>query len=217
MSSPPCRSKANMHGLYTLLLPSFTDCSLSLYDWISANDTSCFARSVPVSIPCASTQPACTAKFLLSSRLSGGSNLLPQFDYVIGLPSDTSFCPFWLDHLAFYVTSSSDAIWLLGASSVAAFPRLFDDFYVLKGGDPWLLQNLQQARAHTTEGCETPTDQPSSLLYSSITADAAAIAHHASFMVRPFPLVERLIGSDDSCDCAIVSACIAAAPSNKLK
>ena len=48
-----------------------------------------------------------------------------------------------------------------------------------------------------------------SIIYSSITtADAAAITNHASAMVRPMPLVERLFDVGGSCDCGILSACI---------
>jgi hypothetical protein len=217
MSPPPCHFQSNMRSVYTLLLPSFTDCSLSLSDWHSVQSTSCFARSVVVAIPCASTQYACSAKFLLSSRSSGGTEFLPQFDYLIGLPGYMSFCPYWLDQLAFYVVSSSDAIWWLGVSSVAAFPRLFDDFYIFKGGDPWLQELLQQLPLPATVASASSAEQPPSFLYSSITADAAAIANHASSMVRPIPHIERSVEGDDSCDCAIVSACIAAVESSVLK
>ena len=118
------------------------------------------------------------------------------------------FCPFWLDQLASYVTSSSDGIWWLGVSSVSAFPRLFDDFYILKGGDLSLLEYLQQSRPHAAKDYASPTEELQSILYSSITADAAAIAIHASAMVRPMPLVERLFDVGGSCDCGILSACI---------
>jgi hypothetical protein len=199
-----------MHSVYTLLLPSFTDCLYSLSELNSLQNISCFARSVVISIPCASTQFACSAKYLLSERLSGQTELLPPFDYILGLPSRMSFCPFWLDQLAFYVTSSSDAIWWLGVSSVFAFPRLFDDFYIFKGGDHWLLEYLQQTNPFTMERSVSAAEEPPSLLYSSITAEAAAITNHASSMVRPIPLVERSIDADGGCDCAILSACITA-------
>jgi methionine-R-sulfoxide reductase len=211
MSSVPCHLQSNMHSLYTLLLPSFTDCTCSLSDldsyMNSVPNTSCFALYVTISIPCASTQFACSAKHLLSQRLSGDQPL-PQFDYIIGLPGYMMFCPFWLDQLASYVTSSSDGIWWLGVSSVSAFPRLFDDFYILKGGDLSLLEHLQQSRTRATEDSSSLTQEPQSILYSSITVDAAAVANHASAMVRPMPLVERLFDDGGSCDCGILSACI---------
>ena len=211
LSSAPCHLQSNMHSLYTLLLPSFIDCARSLSDWDSyrnsVRNTSCFARSVTISIPCASTQFACSARHLLSLRLSADQPL-PQFDYIIGLPGYMMFCPFWLDQLASYVTSSSDGIWWLGVSSVSAFPRLFDDFYILKGGDLSLLEYLQQSRPHAAKDYASPTEELQSILYSSITADAAAIANHASAMVRPMPLVERLFDVGGSCDCGILSACI---------
>lgn len=208
MASTPCSLHSNMNSLYTLLLPSFTDCSLDFSDWNSAPNSTCFTRSVSVPVPCSSTQYACSAKYLLSSRLSDEATLLPPFDYIIGLPAHVSFCPFWLDQLAFYVASSSDAIWWLGVSSIAAFPRLFDDFFILKGGDISLLEYIQQPHAKSVEHSASTIEEPASILYSSITADAAAVANHASSMVRPIPLVERLAGADSSCDCAAVAACV---------
>ena len=210
LSSMPCDVQVNMSSAYTLLLPSFTDCPRSSFEWISVQNTSCFSDSVMISVPCASSEFACTAKHLLSLRLSGNIDLLPPFDHIIGLPSHMSFCPLWLDQLAFYVTSSSDAIWWLGVSSLSAFPRLFDDFFILKGGDHWLLELLQQPHPDANEDNRTPqAEKPPSFLYSSMTQDAAAIANHASSMVRPIPLVERSIYRDSSCDCTVVSACIA--------
>jgi peptide-methionine (R)-S-oxide reductase len=207
LSSIPCDVRIGMKTAYTLLLPSFADCSHGLSQLMSGQHASCFNNSVEVSIPCASTEPSCSAKHLLSLRLSGETNL-PPFDYVIGLPSRMSFCPFWLDQMAFYVASSSDAIWWLGVSSVSAFPRLFDDFFILKGGDRWLLELFQQTHPNSSDGRTSEVDEPPSVLYSSITADAAAVANHASSMVRPIPLVERSAHGDSNCDCTIVSTCI---------
>jgi methionine-R-sulfoxide reductase len=207
VSSTPCNLSVGMNSVYTLLLPSFTDCSHKWSDWISVQNASCFKNSIAVSIPCASTEPSCSAKHLLSLRF-GDNTDLPSFDHVIGLPSRMIFCPFWLDQLVFYVTRSSDAIWWLGVSSVSAFPRLFDDFFIFKGGDRWLLELLQQAHPIANKDRTTQTEEPPSVLYSSMTADAAAIANHASSMVRPIPIVERYMYRDSSCDCTAVSACI---------
>ena len=210
MASTPCSLHSGMNSLYTLLLPSFTDCSLDFSDWNSAPNSTCFTRSVFVPIPCSSTQYACSAKYLLSSRLSHNASLLPPFDYIVGLPTTVTFCPFWLDQMALHVASSSDAIWWLGVSSIAAFPRLFDDFFILKGGDISLLEYLQQphTKSVSAQHSASTIEEPASILYSSITADAAAVANHASSMVRPIPLVERLAGEDSSCDCAAVAACV---------
>jgi hypothetical protein len=144
---------------------------------------------------------------LLFLRLSGEKGALPQFDYLVGLPSHMSFCPFWLDQLAFYVMRSSDAIWWLGVSSLKAFPHLLDDFYILKGGDRWLSEHLNQSRYEATED-SSEVNGPPSTLYKSILAHAASTSNHASTMVRPIPLVERSMHTDGSCDCSMLSACI---------
>jgi len=214
ISSTPCNIESHTSRMYTLLLPSFKDCPHSFSDLNLAPNTSCFSRSVIVSIPCASNQFACSARHLLSLRSSGETGPIPQFDYLIGLPNRMSFCSAWLDRLAFYVISSSEAVWWLGVSSISAFPRLFDDFFILKGGDLWLTDFLHQSHPEYTEG-SFQAEEPASYLYRSFTADVAAITAHASSMVRPIPLVERSTHSDSSCDCNIVSACIVPNPKSR--
>ncbi len=56
-----------------------------------------------------------------------------------------------------------------------------------------LLEYLQQSRPHAAKDYASPTEELQSILYSSITADAAAIANHSQALelLRPYQVLRQ--------------------------